>query len=636
MFRPALSLALAMLGLMTLTLSAAELPPQQEYLALHEQADILHDLENSYTPEALTREPLRSKFQPGSGVLPDIGAVPYRVWLRVQPPLSASSQPDNWLVYVMQTELDDLCIFWPISDGSYREQCSGLNARRAGLHGWHRDYLMHVPADLDVTRPWLLYAQSHSWLAIPVELMTVDHYMRRDHRGQHLWGLYYGAFAALILFAGFAWIALRDRVWLLFGLHYVFLGMAFYALQGRPMDFNFPLNTWWTTAGAPCFFNLFVGFGCLFYRSFLDVHAFARWADRLLLGMAGAAFLIAVYAAFSPMTGYLLLGVIGLMFTVFSLLLSTIRSRQGHQPAYYALVGLGLMLLVGGIKSVELLGYELLPPEPSLNLFRFCTLAGAAVILLGLAQRVRMLQEERDRAARQNVQRRRELESSNAELREFAFVASHDLKQPLRSLAGFARLLSEKYRGKLDSEADEYLNYIESGAKRANQLITDLLELTRSRGHKLTLSETEARAIVDQALHDLDESISDSDALITVSPMPTIYADTTELSRVFRNLIHNAIVHARKDRAPQIEISGKDIPEGWEFEVRDHGPGLPENMHERIFKVFTHGDADEHSGTGIGLALCRRIIGSHGGRIWAEDHPSGGAVFRFTLPDNRD
>lgn len=621
--------------LMLTTPPARAVNVQGDYLALHEHADLLEDPEERFNPALLSEEPLSGQFRPGANILPDIGGVPHRVWLRMHPSLPDGSRPENWLIYVMQTELDDLCVYWPVLDGSYLKKCSGLNARRQGEHGWHRDYLLHLPADLDPRRPWFLYAQTRSWLAIPVELMTLDQYMRRDHRDQHVWGIYYGAYLALVLFAVFAWIALRDSVWLLFGLHYVFLGLAFYALQGRPMDFNFPLNTWWTAAGAPSLFSLFVVFGCLFYRRFLDIPEYTKWGDRLLLCVAAAGCLVAVYAGFDPMGGYPLLGVLGLLFAGSCLLFSAWRSWQGHRPAYYALTGLGLLLLVGFIKSIELLGLELLPPEPSLNLFRFCALAGAAVILLGLAQRVRLLQEERDRAAQQNELRRKELEASNSELREFAFVASHDLKQPLRSVAGFAGLLAERYRGQLDNEADEYLNYIESGAKRADRLIAELLEFSGSRNQQLNLDIVDARSVVDRALHDLDETLSGSDALITIAELPTIHADPTELSRVFHNLVHNAIVHARQDRAPQIEISGKEIPDGWEFQVRDHGPGLPDNMQERIFKIFSRGDADSQSGTGVGLAVCRRIVTRHGGTIWAENHPGGGAVFRFRIPDTR-
>lgn len=625
------------------TLAYAGGPPVgivDESLVLHKHADIMEDPTRSLTWDEISQAPSSENFEPGGSLLPDIGGTKSGYWLRVHPELPAAVPKEEWLLYSMQTELDRICVYWPLIGGTAQQDCAGLDLRRDGETSWNRDYIMRVPANLDTSQPWYVYAHSDTWLAIPLELMTLETYMARDHRYQYLWGMYYGSYAALVIFSVFAFIALRDTVWLFFGLHYAALGLLFFVLQGRPMDFVFPGNLIMATAGGPFFAAGFVGVGCLFYRRYLDtMSTMPRW-DLLLKIIAIGSGITAIVALFAPMLAYEWLGLFGLAFACSVLIVSFLRRRAGYQPATYALVTLGLMLIFGGIKSIELIGIELLPPEPSLNLFRFCSLTGALVILLGMADGVRRLQAERDREARENELRREELEHSNAELREFYFVASHDLKQPMRGISGFAELLKKTYRGKLDAQADEYIDYISQGAQRVNSMIAGFLELSGTHSQKLNLTDINTADLVNSVLQDLNLLIEETHTQIEVDDeLPTVTADAEQLARVFRSLIHNSLSQAADHNPIKIHISASQDNLFWTFSVKDTGPGIAPNRLRRIFNLFAHDHEtpeEDQQGTGVGLTICRRLIKQHGGRIWAQNVDGGGAEFLFTLPKSLD
>jgi len=225
-----------------------------------------------------------------------------------------------------------------------------------------------------------------------------------------------------------------------------------------------------------------------------------------------------------------------------------------------------------------------------------------------------------------------ELAYSNTELQQFAYVASHDLQEPLRMVASYTQLLARRYRGKLDSDADEFIAYAVDGANRMQRLINDLLAYSRlgTRGKSLELTSSESALA--QALANLQIAIAENEAVVSHDPLPTVWADETQLVQLFQNLVGNAIKF-RSLLPPRIHISAQQKEQGWLFSVSDNGIGIEPQYAERIFVIFQrlHSQA-EYSGTGIGLAVCKRIVERHGGRIWMESQPGQGATFYFTLP----
>ena len=221
---------------------------------------------------------------------------------------------------------------------------------------------------------------------------------------------------------------------------------------------------------------------------------------------------------------------------------------------------------------------------------------------------------------------------SNAELEQFAYVASHDLQEPLRMVSSYMQLLSKRYQGKLDSDADEFIAFAVDGSKRMQNLINDLLTYSRlgTRGEPMVLISCEK--VLDAALMNLQLAIEESHTTITRELLPTAFCDPMQLAQVFQNLLGNSIKF-RGPRAPHIHISAKRQESEWIFSVRDNGIGLDPKFRERIFDIFQRlHDRASYPGTGIGLAICKRIIQRHNGRIWVESQPGKGSTFYFTLP----
>ncbi|MBM4279047.1 MAG: hypothetical protein FJ130_14395 [Deltaproteobacteria bacterium] len=230
-------------------------------------------------------------------------------------------------------------------------------------------------------------------------------------------------------------------------------------------------------------------------------------------------------------------------------------------------------------------------------------------------------------------QKTEDLIRSNKELEQFAYVASHDLQEPLRMVTSYVQLLAQRYKDKLDQDGNEFIDFAADGATRMYQLINDLLAYSRvgTRGH--TFEPINCETILQEALDNLKVTLEESGAVVTHDSLPTVMADSLQLGQLFQNLIGNAIKF-RGDERPRIHISASRNDSGWTFSVRDNGIGIAPEFTERIFIIFQrlHGP-QQYPGTGIGLAVCKKIVERHGGRIWVESEPGKGAAFYFTLPN---
>jgi PAS domain S-box-containing protein len=225
-----------------------------------------------------------------------------------------------------------------------------------------------------------------------------------------------------------------------------------------------------------------------------------------------------------------------------------------------------------------------------------------------------------------------ELKRSNEELERFALVASHDLQEPLLSIAGFAQLLQRRHCGKLDPEAHEFVGYVIEEASRMQCLVDHLLTHSRIGRGELQIETLDTNALVEEVESSLSRTIADASADVTVHGLPSVQADRRQLSQVFQNLLSNALRFCDRDR-PRVEISAAWSDGAWLFSVADNGIGVEASQSERIFETFERAQPRRgHGGTGTGLAICKRVIELHGGRISVEPRPGGGSVFSFTLP----
>jgi signal transduction histidine kinase len=235
-----------------------------------------------------------------------------------------------------------------------------------------------------------------------------------------------------------------------------------------------------------------------------------------------------------------------------------------------------------------------------------------------------------DRTAELN-ERAKDLARSNSELQQFAYVASHDLQEPLRMVASFTQLLAKRYGDKLDDDARDFINYAVDGAMRMQTLISDLLNYSRVGTQGKPLVPTNSEALLKRVLDSLKISIEESGAVIVGDHLPVVMADPQQLSQLFQNLITNAIKFHGQD-VPRIRISTERIGKEWKFSVRDNGIGISQEHADRIFIIFQRlHTKTEYPGTGIGLAICKKIVERHGGRIWIEPSPGGGTTFCFTI-----
>jgi PAS domain S-box-containing protein len=246
-----------------------------------------------------------------------------------------------------------------------------------------------------------------------------------------------------------------------------------------------------------------------------------------------------------------------------------------------------------------------------------------------IESRVRRINVELERRVKQRTE---ELQRSNFELQQFAHIAAHDLREPLRTVRSYVELLAGRYRGALDTDADDYIGFCTNGVAWMQALIDSLLAYSRAGMAELQLEPTDCEAALLRALSNLERAVQESHAVITHGPLPTVEADRAQLTQLFQNLISNAIKF-RGPRAPEVHVDAHRHGHEWVFSVRDNGLGIEAEHLERIFTIFQrlHG-RDEFPGTGIGLAICKRIVERHGGRIWVQSAPGRSSRFLFSLP----
>jgi signal transduction histidine kinase len=242
------------------------------------------------------------------------------------------------------------------------------------------------------------------------------------------------------------------------------------------------------------------------------------------------------------------------------------------------------------------------------------------------------LRDQRRQTEEELAQKVAELARSNAELEQFAYVASHDLQEPLRMIANYTQLLAERYRGKLDAQADKYIDYSVGGATRMQALIQDLLKFSRVGRQEIERRTTDCRVVVEQAMKNLQAAIQESGAVVKWNGLPVVMADPAQLAQVFQNLIANAIKF-HGPQTPLIQIDSEKKGDDWVLTVSDNGIGIPTENWLDIFVIFRRLHTRvEYSGNGIGLSICKKIIERHGGKIWIEAQPNPGSCFKFTLP----
>ena len=229
-----------------------------------------------------------------------------------------------------------------------------------------------------------------------------------------------------------------------------------------------------------------------------------------------------------------------------------------------------------------------------------------------------------------------EIEKKNRELEQFAYMASHDLQEPLITIGGFVKRFEKKYKGRLDENADKYLHYMAQAIDRMSELIKGLLSYSRL-GNELQTTTIDCNKIVEDLQIDLGKNIIESNATINKGNLPKLRAYESEFRLLLQNLINNAIKFRKADTDPVISISAVSENNQWKFAIKDNGIGIDPEAHDKIFLIFQRlHPRNQFEGHGLGLAHCRKIVELHGGKIWVESQPNKGATFYFTIPDKNN
>lgn len=304
-------------------------------------------------------------------------------------------------------------------------------------------------------------------------------------------------------------------------------------------------------------------------------------------------------------------------------------------PKYHQLISETMSKLLREMKSVTLevelyrKNDSVFPAEISANVVK--DVNGKPISFVGITKDI----SERKNAEKEREALINDLKRSNKELQQFAYVASHDLQEPLRTIASFTELIERRYRGQLDKDADEFIEFIVDGTNRMQAMIKDLLQYSRVQTKGGEFKTTDIQKALDQALSNLKVSIEENNAEITHDELPIVVADEKQLIQLFQNLISNAIKFRKEEEPPKIHISAcKDEEKNeYVFAVSDNGIGMDPEQSKRIFEIFQRlHTRDEYKGTGIGLAVAKKILERHGGRIWVESEPEKGTTFYFAIP----
>ena len=287
-------------------------------------------------------------------------------------------------------------------------------------------------------------------------------------------------------------------------------------------------------------------------------------------------------------------------------------------------------------RMVAFAGYPLLVDTAMIGVFAMFSrapLAGDTLSVLGSVADAIAQGIVRRRTEIELQRRVEELARSNADLEQFAYVASHDLQEPLRMVSSYVQLLARRYKGKLDPDADDFIGFTVEGATRMQRLINDLLAYSRVGTGDRARQPVDLERVVAAVQTNLGHSIEQHHAELTHDPLPTVSGNEAQLVQLIQNLVSNAIKFHAPERAPKVHVSAQPDPSGWIIRVRDNGIGIAPEYFERIFVIFQRLHPREiYEGTGIGLAIAKRIVERHGGRIWLDSSPNEGTTFSFTLP----
>jgi signal transduction histidine kinase len=566
-------------------------------------------------------------------------------WLRFS--IDPTGSDIDLLLEVGQPSLDHIELYSPVPGGGFAMQSGGDRVAWGVRKIAHRNHVFRVSAPMGAPATFYLRLASTSAVMAPLTLWRASEFEAASRLAQLLLGMFYGLLAAQCLYNLFLYFTLRDRAYLLYIGYVAAFGLSLFVLDGLAFEYLWPDQVLWANRALPTLLFATFSLGALFAREFLDPRKYAPVADHLVKWFAVLAAVMMGCAASGLWFEFRQLFHVLTWFTLFivplTLWIAFRAIANGYRPARYFL--LAWTALLGFLLFSALRNLALAP----VNFFSAYGLhIGLAldVILLStaLADRIRALREEMIAAqARlisasrqyQDVLERRaaELAAANLELENFSHTVAHDLRSPLRAIDGFAHLVTEEIGAKLGPDSRRDLGLISQNARRMAQLIDGLLDFSRIGRITPGAQRVDMGELAQAVAQELN---SDGRTDVRIDALPFVKGDAMLLRQVWANLLGNAIKFSANNAVPTVVVRCEAGTDGAVFSVRDNGAGFDMQYADKLFGMFQRlHNPSEFEGTGVGLAIVKRVVERHGGRVWATGIPGEGATFHFSIPAER-
>ena len=624
--------------------------------------EVLEDPEGLWSFEEISQSPVANRFIRHPDTVPGFGPGRLAVWIRTR--VTNSSHRTGWLLATRWSIINHIDLYQLKPDRSIRHQRGGLAVPRSSkASGNHfHTFLMNIPPG--ETHTVFIRMQTPAMLAVDLSIWAPDEFANYQSLDILHIGLHYGIIIALILFSLLFFFATHNRIYLYLSAVLMSYGFYFGGLEGITAEYLWPDCPWWALHSTMLACGLTFASGLMFVREYLDLHHRIPILSQIFLITALVSMAVGVWGladylvASNIFTVAALFGIPGVIAT------AILCWYRGFPVARTFLIAWGIFLVggtwfaltVASLIPVTLLGVRSLHLGVEIGAIFLWFGVGQQIAHLGREYEARLehiVSEQSDRlqtnlttlkseiTGRKTIEQRlwdtlSELERSNEELEQFAYVASHDLQEPLRTMEGYVQLLRSRYGDALSLNNQQRLARINTQAQLLQQLVDGLLAYSRISTRGQPFRPADISVLVDRITADLEPALVVAQAELIIDPMPVIVADAQQLTLLFRHILTNA-VQARGERHMIISIQAEKHEHYWQFRIEDTGRGIPPEARDNVFDVFSRlPDAMPGTGTGIGLAICKRIVERHGGQIHAEDNPVGGTVVVFTLPFRED
>ena len=531
-------------------------------------------------------------------------------------------QPTNiGMLVINRGWFRELCVYWPRAGGIYSRQCTDIRSPFDSRPIAHTDFVFPIPRDLADDRPAFVYGETATPQSMRGELVSWSVFWQASQRDLLVKGLFFGALLAMVLYNAFLFLSIRDDVYFYYSTHIGFFGLAFFGFDHLSAQYLWPNQPWLWPSSLAFLGIAFVG-GSLYMRSFLQTRRRLPLANK---GLLAAALLAAVGASITFIDHNIantLIGVASILFAVTALTASIVRLRAGFRAARFLLAAQATFLTA--LPMTALSAMNVIPWFPSqLDIVRFVFASGALLLSFGLADRLRQLTAEREELIPA-------LRTRTADLERFNYSVSHDLKTPLVTIQNYIGWIErDALTGNAESlETD--LTHVRGAVRQMQRVLDSLHEYSRS-DHLTTTRQGSFTDLVNAAVEEYADDLAEHGATLDIEDgVPELLGDWPRLRQLVINLLDNALRYSSEE--PKIVFGARKEGDEGVFWCQDNGPGIAPRYHEKIFGLFEKLDADSET-LGAGLAVAKRIVEAHGGRMWIESDGAGnGSTFYWTLP----